>query len=256
MDNYSIAETFTLPSKGLIYDRKVNPQVKLRSMTTTEEMRRLSHTNTPYKTLCDIIDACMVDGVDSVGISSYDMHLGDYQYLLHRLRVVTYGSAYLSSSVCPVCGKTNTVTLDLDALNTIPFDGKFAEEEINITLPRTGKQVKLKFQTPRDLDEISLEERKWKEDNAGEDENIGYLITLKHLIAAVDGKKQNDIWMNQFLRQLPAMDSNYIMQKAAKINDKVGVDTVIHNVCSNPNCGAKYRTSFRITAEFFGPTID
>ena len=37
--DYTIAETFTLPSEGKIYSQKVNPQVQLRSMTTEEEMR-------------------------------------------------------------------------------------------------------------------------------------------------------------------------------------------------------------------------
>ena len=84
--DYTIAETYTLPSRGKIYGTVVSDQVKLRSMTIEEEMKRLSHTDTPYKTLCEVIDDCIVE---PIGISSYEMCLGDYQYLLHRLRVVT-----------------------------------------------------------------------------------------------------------------------------------------------------------------------
>ena len=253
MENYTIAETYTLPSKGLIYTQQVSPQVTLRSMTTEEEMKRLSHTETPYKTLCTIIDDCMVE---PIGISSYDMHLGDYQFLLHKLRVVTYGSTYSSSSVCPVCGRTNKVTVDLDKLAVFSCDSPFADDDINIVLPKTGKKIALKFQTPRDLDEIAREEKEYLEKNPEEEENINYLLSLRHVIDKVDDKKQNHIWLDQFLRKLPLADSNYLLQKAAKLNDKVGVDTVLFNECSNSRCGAKYRTSFRITAEFFGPTVD
>ena len=62
--------------------------------------------------------------------------------------------------------------------------------------------------------------------------------------------------LDQFLRKLPLMDSNAILQRATKINNKVGINTAIQNICTNPKCGAKYRTTFRITNEFFGPTID
>lgn len=254
-NSYTIAETFTLPSKGLIYDTKVNPQVRLRSMTTVEEMRRLSHTDTPYKTLCDIIDSCIVD---PIGISSYDMHLGDYQFLLHKLRVVTYGPEYPSSSICPVCGKTNRITLNLDDIEVFSFDEEDEEykELFNLTLPKTGKRIVLKFQTPRDLDLASQEEKEFNTSHPDNDVNISYLITLKHLVKTVDGEVLKPMALDQFLRKLPLMDSNAILQRATKINNKVGINTAIQNICTNPKCGAKYRTTFRITNEFFGPTID
>ena len=262
MEDYTIAETYTLPSKGKIYDREVTPDIKLRSMTTVEEMRRLSHTDFPYKTLCDIIDACMVDGVDKVGISSYDMHLGDYQFLLHRLRVVTYGSEYPLSSICPICGKTNKRTINLDEIPLLPFNPdeekqlQEFKEMFNIVLPKCGKKIKLRFQTPRDLDEINKEEKQHIEQFPDDTLNNTYLLNIIHSIDTVDGKKVNPTSLGIFLKKLPQSDTNLIVRQAAKINDKVGIDTKLENVCSNPRCGAKYKTFFRITNEFFGPSGD
>lgn len=34
MADYTISETYTLPSKGLVYDTPFDPHIKLRSMTT------------------------------------------------------------------------------------------------------------------------------------------------------------------------------------------------------------------------------
>ena len=34
-------EIFTLPSKGLVYEKPINPTVSLRSMTVMEEMKKL-----------------------------------------------------------------------------------------------------------------------------------------------------------------------------------------------------------------------
>ena len=255
--DYTISETYTLPSKGKIYRVNFDPEVQLRSMTTTEEMMRLSHTDSPYKTLCNVIDACWVNKPD--GISSYNLHLGDYQFLLHRLRVVTYGSDYPITSVCPVCGKVNKNKINLDEIKVIPCDDdnlKEFQELMTFKLPKTGKEIKIKFQTPADLDAISKEVREYNEQNPEDTLNQEYLITLLHTVDKVDGKKVADPILRNFLKNLPLMDTNVILQKATKINEKVGIYTIINNKCSNSKCGAKYKTSFRITNEFFGPTID
>lgn len=95
-DGYVFAEEYTLPSMGKVYDVKVNPVVRLKSMTTEHEMKRLSPSERPYKTLCEIIDDCLVD---NPGISSYDMCMADYIFLLHKLRVATYGK-HMMLQVC------------------------------------------------------------------------------------------------------------------------------------------------------------
>ena len=221
--DYTISETYTLPSRGKIYNVKIDPEVQLRSMTTNEEMMRLSHTDTPYRTLCNVIDACWVNKPD--GVSSYNLHLGDYQFLLHRLRVVTYGTDYPITSVCPVCGKVNKSRINLDEIKVLPFD---SDEDL----------------------------KEFNEKNPEETSNQEYLITLLHIVDKVDGKKVTEPILRNFLKNLPLMDTNIIIQKVSKINEKVGIDTIIKNECSNSKCGAKYRTSFRITNEFFGPSID
>ena len=75
-NNCTIAEYFTIPSKGLIYNQQVAPDIKMRSMTTIEEMKRLSPSEYAYRNLSDVIDDCIIG---DVGISSYDMCIGDYQ---------------------------------------------------------------------------------------------------------------------------------------------------------------------------------
>ena len=253
MAEYTISEFCELPSKGKIYNKVINPNIRLRSMTTEEEMRRLSPTDYPYKTLCDIIDTCMVE---PCGISTYDMCLGDYQYLLHQLRIITYGSDYPSSSICPICGKVNRVVLNLDEIKVLEFKEEEIKGLMEFELPVSKKKIKLKYQTPRDIDEIEKEEKEFKLKNPESTINIGYLISLKHTIDTIDGKKVEEYKLEHFLRNLPMRDTNILLQKASKINEKVGIDTRINNKCTNPKCGATYQTTFRITNEFFGPTID
>ena len=78
---YTIAEEYELPSKGKVYSKEVNPKVKLRSMTTEEEMKRLGHSPYVYKMFSELIDDCLVE---KPNISTYDMCLGDYQYLFYK----------------------------------------------------------------------------------------------------------------------------------------------------------------------------
>ena len=112
--NYTIAEEFTLPSKGLIYETKINPVIKLRSMTARDEMKRLAPSATPLKTLAEIIEGCIVS--EKLPIKVYDLANSDYEFLLHKLRTVTYGPDYKVYLKCPECGENVETIFKLDNL--------------------------------------------------------------------------------------------------------------------------------------------
>lgn len=243
----TIYESFELPSKGLVYDTPINPHITLSSMTTAEEMQRLSPTSTPYKVMSDIIEECMKDKPD---IHVYDMCIGDYQFLLHKLRIVTYGPSYLMDIRCPNCGEITSVEADLESLEV----REWSEDLINhkrITLPKTGRVVDLKLQTPRDLDTIDY---KAKELANKTKTNLSYkfLFTIMSNIGAIDGRDMNSMQLEAFVRELPLNDANFILNRANDLAERVGLDTMIHVTC--PKCGYELVTPFRITSEFFGPT--
>lgn len=112
----TIQETFTLPSKRQIYEKPINPEITLRSMTTMDELKRLSHSDLPYKNMCELIDDCMVGNNK---FSSYDMCIGDYQFLLHKLRIVTYGTDYNIVVSCPNCRKVKEEKFNLEKLEIL-----------------------------------------------------------------------------------------------------------------------------------------
>lgn len=89
--DYTIMEGYELPSKGLIYDVPVNAHVDLRCLTGSDELKLLAHTTNQFKLLSDVIESCLIE---KPAVHVYDMALGDYEYLLQRLRVVTYGTEY------------------------------------------------------------------------------------------------------------------------------------------------------------------
>lgn len=248
MEDYTIGESYTLPSKGLVYKEKVNPNIKLRSMTTEEEMKRLGHSSAPYKLLSEIIDDCLVE---KPGISAYDLCVGDYQYLLHRLRVVTYGPKYPIQSVCPSCGEIGKHNINLDELEISKYSEEY-EKYLNIELPDCGKKLSLRLQTPRMLDEIKMRVDDLKSKSPDLKGEPAFLFTLESLIDKVDGQVLDPIKLSAFVRGLKMVDANYILKSVSKLD--IGVQTQLDLQC--PSCRLKYKTPFPFTGEFFGPSID
>lgn len=251
MTNYSIAEEYTLPSLGKVYAQKINPVVKLRSMTTEEEMKRLAPSDRQYKNLCEIIDDCMIE---PIGISSYDMCVADYQFLLHKLRVVTYGSEYKTMSSCPFCNSLNENSMNLNELEVKECSLEEIEKYTEFDLPKTGKRVRITLQTPRMIDDIAARNKELKKKTKGAFRDSTLIFTLASLISTVDGQYLDPVKKEDFVRALPMMDTNYIMKYAQKLVESFGIDPTIWLTCDM--CGLDYTSHFRISGEFFGPSVD
>lgn len=249
--NYTIAEEYTLPSLGKVYSEKVNPVVKLRSMTTEHEMKRLAPSERSYQNLCEVIDDCIVN---DIGISAYDLCLADYQFLLHKLRVVTYGSDYNVTVQCPYCGSTQSKVINLNDLPVTTFNESDFSKYTEFVLPKTNKKITIKMQTPRMTDDIKIRSRELAKKSNNTAGDTAFLFTLQQMIETVDGVKLDPIQKEDFVRNLPMMDTNYIVKHSEKLVESFGVDTITLNTCLA--CGLDYNSSFRITSEFFGPSID
>lgn len=250
MADYTIAEDYVLPSEGLIYSKPVNPHVRLRSMTVRDEMKRLSQTDTPYKQLAEIIENCMLE---KPAVSVYDMALGDYDYLLHKLRITTYGPKYKMSVMCPNCGNFYETEINLDELKVIPFDKEKFDQTSSFVLPVSGKNVSIRFQTPRMLDTMEIKAKEFKRKNKNVTVDPTPLIQLEGLIETVDGKVLSYNELQTFINNLSAADFNYIIQKSAKLNNLIGLNTEVDVVCDK--CGGDISTYFRGGQEFFRPSI-
>ena len=245
----TIKEDFELPSKGKVYNKKFDPSFSLRSMTVEDEMKRLAPSQNPYKSMSEIIESCLTE---KLPIPVYDLCIGDYTYMLHRLRVVTYGADYKLRFICPNCGKTEDIVVNLDDMKVNVYNDGI-KEMMKVKLPSTGHELTLRLQTPRDLDRIAREARKMKEDFPEMVGDPTILLTLQSIIETVDGEAVDQILIKETLKKLPMRDTNIISQLAAKLNSAIGVDTNLHIQCEN--CGAEVDTPFRYTNEFFGPTI-
>ena len=83
ISNIKTQETFTLPSKGLVYDERDNipASITLRRMTTKEDKIRMRN-STEDRIRRDILDACILDE----GVNAGNLKLMDANFLLFSLR--------------------------------------------------------------------------------------------------------------------------------------------------------------------------
>ena len=251
MNDFTIANEYTLPSEGKVYNNQINPTFKLRSMTTLEEMKRLNHSDKPNKNIAEIIDDCLVE---NIGISAYDLCLPDFQYMLHKLRIVTYGPEYKLTTSCPWCGSANLHVVNLDDLLVNDFDEDLYSKYSSFELPHTKKLIKLRMQTPRILDDIATKVKDVKKKTPNIEGDPAFLFTLEGLIDTIDDVTPDRFRILDFVRKLPMKDTNYIIKCAEKLNELFGLDKSLDHDCSV--CGMNYVGNFRTTAEFFRPSID
>jgi predicted RNA-binding Zn-ribbon protein involved in translation (DUF1610 family) len=247
--NYTIMEGYELPSGGKIYETKVDPHVELRSMTARDEMKRLSPSSTPLKTLADIIEDCFIE---KPAIHVYDMCLGDYEFLLHKLRIVTYGEDYKVTLKCPDCGEIVETTAKLGSIELKPFN----EEEINnyrtFVLPKSNRTVTLKFNTPRMTEEMEVKVKEMKRKYKTANIDFDTLVKLLCSIDYVDGEKKPEHELESFIDKLPALDLQKILNNIDKLNTLIGLENILYVRC--PKCGEEITSFFRFGPEFFRPT--
>lgn len=248
MENSRIVENLYLPSHGLVYEEEVNPEVELSSMKTKHEMLRLSATEENQKLMAQIIDDCLVS---DLGISSYDLCLGDFQYLLYKLRVVTFGPEYELQCRCPYCGFENTVTLNIDELPVSEYDDSLADL-LEFNLPVSGNHIKLTMQTPRMLDRINARVRDHNKRRKNNNENATVLYTIMASIEQIDDEDVDPISLEQWIRDLPMADSNAILYRIDQVNNSMGIELDSTAYCSV--CGSSFIAPFRVNQSFFRPT--
>jgi predicted RNA-binding Zn-ribbon protein involved in translation (DUF1610 family) len=247
--DYTIMEGYELPSKGKIYSENVNPHVELRSMTARDEMKRLSPSSTPLKTLADIIESCCIE---QPAIHVYDMSLGDYEFLLHKLRIVTYGEDYKVALRCPECGEMVEEIAKLGQLAVKDYSEDEIKDLQTFSLPKSGHIITLNFLSPRMVEEMEVKVKDMKRRYKTATIDFETLVKLLTNIDLVDGEKKSETELEKIVTNLPALDLQKILNNIEKLNQQIGLENILYLTC--PKCGEDITTFFRFGPEFFRPT--
>lgn len=244
----TITERFTLPSKGLIYAEKFNPTVTLRSWTTEEEMLRCSPNELEHENIAKVIDACIVE---ELPISSYDMCVGDYTFLLHKLRIVSKGKIYPMIVQCPNCGEITKADVNLDTELVLEYDPEKGLDN-ELKLPISGDVIILSMQTPRKIDDVKMKAKE-KKKKTGLNLDYSIMYSAMSYISKVNGKVMNEVELENYVRKLKIEDLNAIRLKGIELDGKVGLDSSVIAKCQE--CNYEIVTTFREQPNFLGPVV-
>lgn len=236
-------DTFSLPSNGAWYDIK---DVTLRMKTTLEVKK--GHVSVGPRTEPDIIQSCIVKP-DNVNI--YDLVIFDSTYLMHKLRVLTWGQMLPQVFVCPLCGDIHEEDLDLNRLEVNEVPEGFTLD--NLQLPLTGSTITFRFLTLEDVIKCQVDGQKRQRDYPDAEEDFVNSYIVERHIESVDGKVLVGAELTAWLNKLPARDYLLIEAYCDKIGTMFGVSDKVEVECKK--CKNVYEHYIQLTENFFRPAL-
>tara|TARA_R110000744_G_scaffold253782_2_gene369493 strand:- start:148 stop:1074 length:927 start_codon:yes stop_codon:yes gene_type:complete len=146
-----------LPSRGLAYvDCDESIMIKPFTFAQERKLRSIKTANQGTKIINSLIEEC-VEGLD------YDaMTLEDKNYILFKLREISYGNDYTITAECGDCGMSNKLTVEISEV-PVKYTEDGYQEPFTVTLPDSKQDVR--FITPRCKDEHLLESAEKLTDN-------------------------------------------------------------------------------------------
>lgn len=252
-NTYTIAERYELPSKGLVYNAKINTSVRLRSMTVRDEMRRCgaSTDGTTHKKVAELLDSCIVD---ELGMSSYDLCINDFQYLLHKLNIVSNGSIVPFDYICPICKNHCHCEYDLNDMKETQLEEFNYQKEMFIELPYSKRKIELCLPTPRILDLIDkdikrIEQRLAQAEEPMDKDDWKILYQLVYAIKSVDDISLSYSEKVTFCGKLVGQDYKAIFNRLNEIANKFGVSIYATPICEH--CKTEIKIPFSSTSVFY-----
>lgn len=243
-----IHEDFTLPSNGMLYGKEIGSSVSLRAMTTMDEKTRLSSSG--LTSVVNLLNNCVIAPET---FNASELKMFDIEYLLYKLRIVTYGSKYNVRAYCDHCDKYVDVVVDLDELpvNTIPDD--FVEPFEIGKLPVSGDVLECKILSIEDTIELQKESQRLLNKYKDYEGDPSFILSYKYMIYTINGDVLPDYKKQLYVENMHARDLRYLDEMyGRKVND-FGLDTFIETDCSI--CGNSLSFNLPITDEFFRPKI-
>lgn len=245
-----ISETYRLPSNGKLYSGKYGTDIKLRAMTTLDEKARLSANG--LKSLVALLNNCVTEPDD---FDANELKMFDIEYLLYKLRTVTYGSKYNISTYCVNCGKYVDMVVDLDDIQVTELPDDFEEFFTIGELPVSKDKLTCKILSVNDLLEIERESERISNKFKDYVGSPSYILSYCAIITKINGDEYPDFKKQQYIENLHAMDLRYLDIMYDRIVDGYGLNTNnIEHEC--PICGKQLTFSMPITEEFFRPDFN
>lgn len=253
-----ITENLVLPSASTkLYGQNFDGHITLRAMTTEEERMRLSGQSF-YKIMSHIINECIVDNKQPNGeykINSEAFTDFDFFATCVKLRMISYGTKYKTTAVCPKCGHQFIYKADLSQLvyNLVPEE--FSEPYEIGPLPSSGDTLGCRFLRVKDRIDIEKQRDLLLSKNPNYIGDPVYQMEMEKRIVTVNGQQLDYVQAADYVKKMIAMDSAVYHDKVDK--DVYGVVRLNVTDCENPvGCDSKAVWVLKADREFFRPCLD
>jgi hypothetical protein len=214
-----------LPSKDLENMKPLN--IRLRPFRYEDERKLRSSTSITEsaEVLDEIINSCMQ------GASLREVTLADKNFILYKLRQLSYGDEYEVEIPCEGCATKNQLVVKMSTLNVNratsemqnPFPVKLPDSEVTVMVREIMAKDEAVFNNPEDLTE-----NLWKVVESVGDYNDRMII-------------QN------FMTQCTARDISYLRNNI--FTDRMGIDTSVKFRCNT--CSQEQNMTLPINESFF-----
>ena len=215
-----------LPSRGLAYVN-CDETVMIKPFTFAQErkLRGIKNSTHGVKVINTLIQDCVQ------GLDYNSMTLEDKNYILFKLREISYGDEYMIQAECTECQHANKLTVNISEVpvNYAP-DGY--EEPITVVLPDTGQEVT--YVTPRCKDETYFD-------------SAEKLIDNLWRFALSVGKYSEKKVIKGFFEATTVKDLAYFREALTKNN--YGMNKSMSYECAN--CGEVTESMIPFTESFF-----
>lgn len=243
------SETYTLPSKGLVYDEADNipASITLRRMTTKEDKIRMRN-QSEERNKKDLLQACIQENIDAGKLKIIDAN-----YLLFRLRVISLlNDTYKVPCICPTCRTRFIHEIQLSDV-PVKYMTKTNLKNLEVDLPISGMKIKLKYPSINDMIKASDEYGEWIAQFPNEDSE-GKLYTMSASVY-IDSVNESHVMYEEkepILDNMDIIDSRILMNAINAIENLYGFDTELKTQC--PTCKNEVEHGLPITSELFSPS--
>lgn len=238
-------DVIDLPSRGHFYGGK--SQIKVGYLTAYDE-NILTSPNLVEKG--DVLNTLLERKILDRDIGPSGLINGDWNAVLFFLRSTGYGSEYAINLTDPQTQKVFSHTIDLQNLPEKELQVEPDERgEFAYTLPITKKEVKFRFLTVGEDQQISEEDRE-RQQQKGDGISELFTMRLTRQVMEIDANRDGS-YITQMIHSLPAKDASSLRSYISKIEP--GIDL---NIRVNAPSGSVVTTQLPIQANFFWPEFE
>jgi hypothetical protein len=215
-----------LPSRGKAYvDCDESIMIKPFTFAQERKLRGIKNAIHGTKVINSLIDDC-VEGLDYEA-----MTLEDKNYILFKLREISYGDEYTITAECGSCASNNKLTVNISEV-PVKYTEDDYQEPFEITLPDTQQVVK--FVSPRCKDEKYFD-------------SAEKLIDNLWRFALSVGEYSEQKVLKAFFEATTVKDLAYFREHISK--DRYGMNKAMSFECAN--CGEVAESLIPFTESFF-----